>query len=84
MRTGRGQRREGPRPFAGAPPAKSGPLRLASSFKGVWARSLRQKLPAYIRKYLWGLRFWSPSHFAASCGGAPHGIKYIKNRKRPG
>ncbi|MFE5008744.1 hypothetical protein ACFRJ3_29625 [Streptomyces sp. NPDC056696] len=32
---------------------------------------MRQELPAYIRKYLWGLRFWSPSHFAASCGGAP-------------
>ncbi|MET7930019.1 transposase [Streptomyces sp. NPDC005349] len=59
-------------------------LRLASSLKGVWARRLRQELPASIRKYLWGLRFWSPSHFAASCGGAPLGIKYIKNRKHPG
>ncbi|WP_435851204.1 IS200/IS605 family transposase [Streptomyces mirabilis] len=30
--------------------------------------------------------FWSPSHFAASCGGAPLSIirEYIENQKRPG
>ncbi|MBT2232120.1 transposase, partial [Nonomuraea sp. NEAU-A123] len=30
--------------------------------------------------------FWSPSYFAASCGGAPLSIikEYIENQKRPG
>ncbi|MFJ5553313.1 transposase, partial [Streptomyces sp. NPDC093225] len=29
--------------------------------------------------------FWSPSYFAASCGGAPLEIikEYIENQKRP-
>ncbi|MEU0821061.1 IS200/IS605 family transposase [Streptomyces mirabilis] len=54
--------------------------------QGVFARRLRQEFPGHIRKYLWGDHFWSPSYFAASCGGAPLSIikEYIENQKRPG
>lgn len=60
--------------------------RLVGSLKGVSARRLRQEHPAHIRRYLWGEHFWSPSYFAASCGGAPLAIvrQYIENQKRPG
>lgn len=60
--------------------------RLVGSLKGVSARRLRQEYPAHIRRYLWGDHFWSPSYFAASCGGAPLAIvkQYIENQKRPG
>jgi REP element-mobilizing transposase RayT len=39
-----------------------------------------------IRTYLRGGHFWSPSYFAASCGGAPLSIikQYIEQQKRPG
>ncbi|MGW3820691.1 transposase, partial [Streptomyces sp. NPDC005046] len=49
------------------------------------ARRLRQEFPGHIRKYLWGEHFWSPSYFAASCGGAPLTIikEYIENQKHP-
>ena len=59
---------------------------LVNSLKGVSARLLRKEYPAHIRKYLWGGHFWSPSYFAASCGGAPLSIikEYIENQKRPG
>src|ERR1035438_7352211 len=56
--------------------------RLVGSLKGVSARRLRQEFPGHIRKYLWGEHFWSPSYFAASCGGAPLAIikEYIEHR----
>ncbi|WP_214111431.1 IS200/IS605 family transposase [Acrocarpospora catenulata] len=59
---------------------------LVGSLKGVSARLLRKEYPAHIREYLWGGHFWSPSYFAASCGGAPLSIikEYIENQKRPG
>ncbi|MFI6454899.1 IS200/IS605 family transposase [Streptosporangium amethystogenes] len=58
---------------------------LVNSLKGVSARLLRKDCSAHVRKYLWGGRFWSPSYFAASCGGAPLSIikEYIENQKRP-
>ncbi|MFE2984787.1 IS200/IS605 family transposase [Streptomyces sp. NPDC059262] len=58
---------------------------LVGSLKGVCARRLRQEFPGHIRKYLWGDHCWSPSYFAASCGGAPLAIikEYIENQKRP-
>ena len=66
-------------------PPKVALSRLVGSLKGVSARRLRQEFPAHIRKYLWGDHFWSPSYFAASCGGAPLSIikEYIENQKRP-
>ncbi|MEU9214872.1 IS200/IS605 family transposase, partial [Streptomyces sp. NPDC048415] len=59
--------------------------KLVGSLKGVSARRLRQEYPDHIRKYLWGAHFWSPSYFAASCGGAPLSIikEYIENQQRP-
>jgi putative transposase len=58
---------------------------LVNSLKGVSARLLRKEFPAHIRRYLWGGHFWSPSYFAASCGGAPLSIikEYIENQRRP-
>jgi putative transposase len=59
--------------------------RLVGSLKGVSARRLRQEYPGHIVKYLWGAHFWSPSYFAASCGGAPLSIikEYLEQQKRP-
>ncbi|KAB1142484.1 IS200/IS605 family transposase [Streptomyces luteolifulvus] len=56
------------------------------AISGVSAQRLRQEFPGHIRKYLWGDHFWSPSHFAASCGGAPLAVikENIENQKRPG
>jgi putative transposase len=67
-------------------PPKVALSRLVGSLKGVSARRLRQEFPGHIRKYLWGEHFWSPSYFAASCGGAPLAVvkEYIENQKRPG
>jgi putative transposase len=59
--------------------------RLVNSLKGVSSRRLRQEFPDHIRRYLWGNHFWSPSYFAASCGGAPLDIvkQYIDQQRRP-
>jgi putative transposase len=66
-------------------PPKVALSRLVGSLKGVSARRLRQEFPDHIRKYLCGEHFWSPSYFAASCGGAPLAIikEYIEQQKRP-
>ena len=59
--------------------------KLVNSLKGVSARYLRQEHSAHLRRYLWGGHLWSPSYFAASCGGAPLAVvkEYIENQKRP-
>lgn len=66
-------------------PPKVALSRLIGSLKGVSARRLRQEFPDHIRRYLWGDRFWSPSYFAASAGGAPLKVikEYIENQNRP-
>jgi putative transposase len=58
---------------------------LVNRLKGVSSRRLRQQYPADVQKYLWGTHFWSPSYFAASCGGAPLTVikQYIEQQKRP-
>jgi putative transposase len=58
---------------------------LATRLKGVSARRLRQQYPVHIQKYLWGKHFWSPSYFAAYCGGAPLTVtkQYIEHQNRP-
>jgi putative transposase len=58
---------------------------LVNRLKGVSSRRLRQQYPRHVRKYLWGKHFWSPSYFAASCGGAPLSIikQYIEQQNRP-
>jgi putative transposase len=58
---------------------------LVGSLKGVSAHYLSKEYPDHIKRYLWGERFWSPSYFAASCGGAPLAVikEYIESQKRP-
>jgi putative transposase len=59
---------------------------LVNSLKGVSSRHLRREFVSHLSQYLWGGHLWSPSYFAASCGGAPLAVvkEYIENQKRPG
>lgn len=54
---------------------------LVNSLKGVSSRLLRKHLPSLVKHY-WKNVLWSPSYFAASCGGAPIGIikQYIRQQ----
>lgn len=47
---------------------------LVNSLKGVPSRMIRQANYPKIQKKLWGNALWSPSYFAASCGGGPIAI----------
>lgn len=57
---------------------------LVNSLKGVSSRRLRQMRPEMTRRYWKGV-LWSPSYFAASCGGAPISIirQYIEQQRTP-
>lgn len=57
---------------------------LVNSLKGVSSRLLRKQFPALVKRHWKGV-LWSPSYFAASCGGAPLSIikKYIENQRTP-
>lgn len=44
---------------------------MVNALKGVSSRMVRRDCMPLIREHLWGDHFWSPSYFAASCGGAP-------------
>ena len=44
---------------------------LVKSLKGVSSRRLRAEDFPVVRTKLWGGHLWSPSCFAASCGGGP-------------
>lgn len=57
--------------------------RLINSMKGVGARLLLRDRADIRRKCPNGL--WSPSYFAASCGGAPLDIikDYVRNQRTP-
>jgi putative transposase len=56
---------------------------LVNSLKGVSSRRLRQAMPAVANRYYKGV-LWSPSYFAASCGGAPLSIirQYIEEQRK--
>jgi putative transposase len=54
-------------------PPKVAVSALVNSLKGVSSRLLRQERPDIQRRYWKGV-LWSPSYFAASCGGAPISI----------
>ena len=58
--------------------------KLVNSLKGVSSRKLKDEFPD-IKKYYWKNALWSPSYFAASCGGAPLNIikQYIENQDIP-
>lgn len=57
---------------------------LVNSLKGVSSRMLRKERPDIANRY-WKNALWSPSYFAASCGGAPISIvrQYIEQQQTP-
>ena len=66
-------------------PPKACVSALVNSLKGVSSRMIRRKNYPSIRKNLWGGALWSPSYFAASCGGAPIAVirQYIEQQHTP-
>jgi putative transposase len=54
---------------------------LVNSLKGVSARRLRQRYRVRTHRE----HLWSPSYFAASCGGAPLSIvrAYVESQRKP-
>ncbi|HXG36303.1 MAG TPA: IS200/IS605 family transposase [Dehalococcoidia bacterium] len=65
-------------------PPKVAVSHLVNSLKGVSSRLLRKERPDIQKRYWKGV-LWSPSYFAASCGGAPISIvrKYIEQQRTP-
>lgn len=57
--------------------------RLVNSLKCVSSRRLRQMRPEVSGRYFNGV-LWSPSYFAASCGGAPISIikRYVEQQRK--
>lgn len=57
--------------------------RLVNSLKGVSSRRLRNIRPEVSGRYRKGV-LWSPSYFAASCGGAPLSIirQYVEHQRK--
>ena len=65
-------------------PPKVSVSRLVNSLKGVSSRLIRKKRYACIQDKLWAGALWSPSHFAASWGGALIPIiKQYKEKQDP-
>jgi len=58
---------------------------LVNSLKGVSARRLRSEFTGRVNRHSMHGHFWSPSYFAASCGGAPLSIirQYIEQQRHP-
>ena len=65
-------------------PPKIALSKLVNSLKGVSSRMLRLQYPS-IKKHYFKNVLWSPSYFAASCGGAPIAVikQYIEQQKTP-
>lgn len=65
-------------------PPKVSVSALVNSLKGVSARMLRSQYTGKVNRTRMNGHFWSPSYFAASCGGAPLSIirQYI-DQQRP-
>lgn len=59
--------------------------KLVNSLKGVSARRLRREFTGRVNRFSMNGHLWSPSYFAASCGGAPLSIvqQYIEQQQRP-
>lgn len=66
-------------------PPKVAVSALVNSLKGVSARMLRSEYTGRVNRAAMNGHFWSPSYFAASCGGAPLSIirQYIEQQQRP-
>jgi len=58
--------------------------KLVNSLKGVSSRMLRLRMPSIANRYYKNV-LWSPSYFAASCGGAPLSVikQYVEQQDRP-
>ena len=65
-------------------PPKVAISKLVNSLKGVSFRNLRREFPELAARYWKGV-LWSPSYFAASCGGASISIikQYIQQQRTP-
>lgn len=63
-------------------PPKVALSKLVNSLKGVSSRLVREMRPEITGRYFKGM-LWSPSYFAASCGGAPISIirQYIEQQR---
>jgi putative transposase len=66
-------------------PPKVAVSALVNSLKGVSARRLRADYSERVNRASMRGHFWSPSYFAASCGGAPLSIvrQYIEQQQCP-
>jgi len=64
-------------------PPKVALSKLVNRLKGVSSRRLRQQHLEIASHYYKGV-LWSPSYFAASCGGAPLSIirQYVENQRK--
>ena len=65
-------------------PPKVSLSKFVNVLKGVSSRLLKKGYPDMDSGY-WKGALWSPSYFAASCGGAPISIikQYIENQQTP-
>ena len=63
-------------------PPKIALANLVNSLKGVSSRLLKQRHSDLAQRY-WQGSLWSPSYFAASCGGAPLAVikQYIEQQR---
>ncbi|MEQ4725624.1 IS200/IS605 family transposase, partial [Nonomuraea sp. B19D2] len=66
-------------------PPKVAISKLVNSLKGVSSHYLRKEFTDRVNHATMHGPFWSPSYFAASCGGAPLSIirQYIEHQRRP-
>lgn len=66
-------------------PPKIALASLVNSLKGVSSRRLRAEFTGRVNRATTHGRFWSPSYFAGSCGGAPLQVvkDYIAQQKHP-
>ncbi|MEU4098342.1 IS200/IS605 family transposase, partial [Streptomyces sp. NPDC026673] len=66
-------------------PPKVALASLVNSLKGVSSRRLRAEFTDRANQAITHGRFWSPSYFTGSCGGAPLQVvkDYIAQQKQP-
>jgi putative transposase len=66
-------------------PSKVAVSALVNSLKGVSSRRLRSQFTGRFNRAIMHGHFWSPSYFAACCGGAPLSIiqQYIEQQTAP-
>ena len=66
-------------------PPKVSVSSLVNSLKGASSRVLRKERPDIAQRFYYQGVLWSPSYFAASCGGAPIALvrQYIEQQATP-